>query len=192
MRTWTRVLRPSRRSTICPCSRLTKSRHPFGTRLLGRRYSRACGVPKREREARSDLRTSSPLHLADDSTLALTGGLLRRPEHPPEPRMPRAYSDELAWRVILRWREYGHSVTQISDPEHGLDVSRTFVYDVIKRYEMTGDVKTHQGHGADPLASCALTRYEDHLIVALIIKSPCDAQGASGSVPPGHGRARLV
>ena len=135
-------------------------------------YNRACGVPKREREARSDLRTSSPLHLADDSTLALTGGLLRRPEHPPEPRMPRAYSDELAWRVILRWREYGHSVTQISDPEHGLDVSRAFVYDVIKRYEMTGDVKTHQGHGADPLASCALTRYEDHQIVALIIKSP--------------------
>ena len=104
--------------------------------------------------------------------------------------MPRAYSDDLAWRVILRWRGYGHSVAQISDPEHGLAVSRQFVNDVIKRYEMTGDVKTHQDRGANPLASCALTRYEDHQIVALIIK--CDAQGAAGSVPPGHGRARLV
>ena len=74
--------------------------------------------------------TSSPRRRLD---ARLDGGAAEASRAPPEPRMPRAYSDDLAWRVILRWRGYGHSVAQISDPEHGLAVSRQFVNDVIKR-----------------------------------------------------------
>ena len=87
--------------------------------------------------------------------------------------MPRAHSDDIAWRVIMRWREFGQSPSEIGDEEHGLGVSQSYVLDVIRRYQETGDVATHQGRRVDPLATrAALTRYEDHNIVQLVVSSP--------------------
>ena len=52
-------------------------------------------------------------------------------------------------------------------------MSQSYVLDVIRRYQETGDVATHQGRRVDPLATCAaLTRYEDHNIVQLVVSSP--------------------
>ena len=89
MRLYARQAARRRRSRAEQENRSARLRLEDCSRLLGPpTYSRACGVSPREREALSDLRTSAPLHLDDDSTLALTGGLLRRPEHPLSPVCP--------------------------------------------------------------------------------------------------------
>ena len=55
---------------------------------------------------------------------------------------------------------------------HGLGVSRRYVDNVLKRFENSGDVATHQGQGADPMDKRALSRLEDWQIMRLIVESP--------------------
>ena len=86
--------------------------------------------------------------------------------------MGRANSADLAWRVVIRWHELCQSVEQICDRETGLGVSRHYVGDVLDRFAKTGDVATHQGLGADPLARRALSRLENFHIVQLVLRSP--------------------
>ena len=58
------------------------------------------------------------------------------------------------------------------DPATGLGVSRSYIRDVLARFEQTGDVATHQGQGADPLARRALTRLECQQIVSQLVRAP--------------------
>lgn len=86
--------------------------------------------------------------------------------------MPAAHSEGLAWRVVWRSRWYGQSPQEITDPRTGLGVSRAYVRDVLARFDRTGDVATHQGQGADPLARRALTRLECLQIVGQLVSAP--------------------
>ena len=58
------------------------------------------------------------------------------------------------------------------DPATGLGVSRSYIRDVLACFEQTGDVATHQGQGADPLARRALTRLECQQIVSQLVRAP--------------------
>ena len=49
--------------------------------------------------------------------------------------MPRAYSEDLAWRVVARITWMEQSVAEVCDPEHGLDVSRPYVEAVMQRFD---------------------------------------------------------
>ena len=84
----------------------------------------------------------------------------------------RAYSDDIAWRVITRIFWFGQPVSQVCDARNGLDVSRHYVESVMHRFRTTGDVATHQGKGADPLARMALTRPEDCQLIQQLVASP--------------------
>ena len=84
----------------------------------------------------------------------------------------RAYSDDIAWRVVTRILWFGQDVSQVCDARVGLDVSRHYVETVMHRFHATGDVATHQGKGADPLTRMALTRAEDYQIVQQLVASP--------------------
>ena len=86
--------------------------------------------------------------------------------------MPAAYSEDLAWRVVVRYFWFGQGFADIGDKERGLGVSRHFISDVLARYEDHGDVATHQGKGADPLLKLALTRLEDWQLIWQITSSP--------------------
>ena len=82
--------------------------------------------------------------------------------------MPKAHSDDLAWRVVFRWHFLGQTYEEVCDVTHGLGVSRRYVDNVLKRFENSGDVATHQGQGADPMDKRALSRLEDWQIMRLI------------------------
>ena len=86
--------------------------------------------------------------------------------------MPKAHSDDLAWRVVFRWHFLGQTYEEVCDVTHGLGVSRRYVDNVLKRFENSGDVATHQGQGADPMDKRALSRLEDWQIMRLIVESP--------------------
>ena len=66
--------------------------------------------------------------------------------------MGKAYSSDLAWRVVWQlwdadqWDEFVPDwlARQTADPEWGLCVSKPYVDDVWRRYWWTGDVETHQ------------------------------------------------
>ena len=86
--------------------------------------------------------------------------------------MGGAYSEDLAWRVVMRVVFFGQGVSEICDPERGLGVSSHYISDVMARYEDTGDVKTRQGQRTFTIDQSALTRAEDWKIMALICNSP--------------------
>ena len=60
--------------------------------------------------------------------------------------MGKAYSEDLAWRVVFRVLFCGQSYGEVCDKQHGLAVSREYIDAVLSRYDETGDVATHQGH----------------------------------------------
>ena len=84
----------------------------------------------------------------------------------------RAYSDDLAWRVVTRIFWFEQPVGQVCDALVGLHVSRHYVESVMRRFYETGDVATHQGKGANPLARASLTRAEDCQIIEQLVASP--------------------
>ena len=86
--------------------------------------------------------------------------------------MGRAYSDEFAWRVVMRFHWLFQDIPEICSNERGLGVSHHYVTDVLARYDETGDVKTHQRQGANLLAQRHLTRVEDLKIIMLLVQSP--------------------
>ena len=74
--------------------------------------------------------------------------------------------------VVFRWHFLGQTYEEVCDVTHGLGVSRRYVDNVLKRFENSGDVATHQGQGADPMDKRALSRLEDWQIMRLIVESP--------------------
>lgn len=84
--------------------------------------------------------------------------------------MGKAYSEDLAWRVVARvW--LGQTDAEIADACTGLDVSETYVRDVYKRYTNTGTVATHQGQRKRP-ASPILNGLDHSYIVQYIVANP--------------------
>jgi transposase len=86
--------------------------------------------------------------------------------------MGKAYDECLAARVVFRILELGQSPGEVADAKSGLGVSRHYVNDVMKRFEATGSVETHQGKGADHSSRRILTREEHFHIVHLIVSAP--------------------
>lgn len=86
--------------------------------------------------------------------------------------MPAAHPPALAWRVVFRVLTLGQSVDVVCSREHGLDVSRHYVGDVVQRFEATGDVVTYQGQRRDTASRRIFTRAEDWDIVRLVVGSP--------------------
>ena len=86
--------------------------------------------------------------------------------------MPAAYSEDLAWRVVMRLHFFRQDVATVCDKELGLGVSRHYVSDVMRRFEESGSVATHQGAGADTTDRIRFSREEDNLIVRQVVGSP--------------------
>jgi hypothetical protein len=88
--------------------------------------------------------------------------------------MPASYPPELAWRVVFRIPWLRQSIDHVTDERNGLAVSKHYVEDVMRRFEETGAVDTHQGQRT--LTSIAnqrsLTQVEDWKIAELIVRSP--------------------
>ena len=57
----------------------------------------------------------------------------------------RAYSADLAWRVVFRVLFCGQDFAEVQDAETGLGVSWAYIDQVIKRYLWSGGVATRQG-----------------------------------------------
>ena len=60
----------------------------------------------------------------------------------------------------------------VCDSQLGLGVSRHYVSDVMRRFEESGSVATHQGAGADTTDRIRFSQEEDDLIVRQVVGSP--------------------
>jgi len=95
--------------------------------------------------------------------------------------MPRAYGDDLAWRVVWRlvfvWRLWEevvprHIAADVSDDRHGLAVSIHYVRDVWSRFWWSGEVATHQGRREAPPWNKAFSLVEDMALIDSLVAHP--------------------